>query len=91
MANEGAAELYTEYNKHLPSRWRMLRSSVWFARCYREARAAARRVQGNTDREALNLQMRAARFRSKINYAFRLVWDGKFRQMVEQKSWLERE
>jgi glycosyltransferase involved in cell wall biosynthesis len=91
MANEGAAELYTEYNKNLPSRWQMLRTSIWFARHYRKAHAAAQRVRGNTDRESLNLQMRAARLQSKMNYAFRLVWDGKFRQMVGQKSWLERE
>jgi GT2 family glycosyltransferase len=87
-ANEGASEMYAHFHPGLPGRYRMCRHAAWTVKKFWRLWLAARRVQGRTDRDLLQMQMDAARTQQHLKYIVRLLWSQRFRELVLKEGWL---
>jgi GT2 family glycosyltransferase len=88
LANEGACEIYADFHEGLPSRVRLCRHAA--ALTVKNARlwAAALWLRDRTDASSLHTQMDAARTRSRLWYALRLVVDSELRELLLKEDWL---
>jgi hypothetical protein len=88
LANQEACELYTSWHDGIPHRLRLAKHALAVALKNSRYFIAARLVKGRTDGRSLQLQIRAARARARLQYIARLLGDDKFRELVRKANWL---
>ncbi|NJB69209.1 glycosyltransferase involved in cell wall biosynthesis [Desulfobaculum xiamenense] len=88
MANGGAMDAYARHRGRVPGRLRLLRSAAGIAlRSLGDWLGAL--VRRGTDRESLELALRAAHSRARCAYLLRLAGSDEFRNLVNRTNWLE--
>src|SRR5262249_15170605 len=90
MVNEGASEVYALCQGHMPCRLRLGRHVLALvARNLVCWVAALWWCRGRTDVYSIELQLRAARTRSRLKYLIKTALDNGYRALVRRKDWLE--
>lgn len=89
MKNEGASGMYGKYHKKIPSKFRLYLDMLEIF--INNLRVIVREpfVKGQTDRNALLIQMEKAKSISELKYIRRLMTDPTFRKFVLKEKWLE--
>ncbi len=77
MANQGAADVYTDFHRAMPGRARLLRHALGLALRHGRTWALARALRGRTDPGALETQMAAAATLARLGYVLRLTWSAR--------------
>ena len=88
MANEGAADIYTQYHPGIPDRRRLFKHAATVALRHCRHWVHARLLRGRTDRRSIDIQTGAARTQAQVKYLVRLIFDTKLRALVKKKDWL---
>lgn len=89
MANQGAADVYTDFHRAMPGRARLLRHALGLALRHGRTWALARALRGRTDPGALETQMAAAATLARLGYVLRLTWDARLRALVRRGNWMD--
>jgi len=88
MANQGAADAYTELHHRMPSRYQMFRTLRWLVRTRCSMWLCAWKLRGRSDSKSLQIQMNSAKTQAEAKYMLRLFLSNHFRQLVMKENWL---
>jgi len=88
MGNQGAADIYTRFRGHVPSKARLLRLATAIVYRNGELWLNARRRKGRTDLSSLKIQLNAAKTRAQLTYVTRMLRDSSLRELLTRTDWL---
>lgn len=89
MANQGAADVYTDFHRAMPGRARLVRHAGGLALRHWRTWARAWIVRGRTGPGELETQMAAAATLARLGYVLRLTWDARLRALVRRDNWMD--